>query len=286
MFSIFDMEFKRARAAARSLINLYEALRKDSDFDARIRKVVGLHNQQGRLRAFDKEFYFFFLHDIGQCHRILNVPFEPLRSSSMAALIFIAHVFDYDATVYKHYLKLKNNPDVMKPFFSLFEDSCTLASENPDRMALLSGLLGYDREGVLNCALVFDSYGRYVRKMEGISSTDYKRYDQMLKDNAGILSSSDTLTAVEEEVRRGIRQYSATEASSTHSPAEIYKTRRAPNGYFGMNGEFETNDRSRQVSEDIEQFSNAHPDADVTEHYYWDEVLDAETDDYIKANNE
>ena len=87
----------------------------------------------------------------------------------------------------------------MKPFFSLFEDSRTLASENPDKMALLSGLHGYDREGAPSYALVFDSYGRYVREMEGISSTDYKRYDQMLKDNAGILSGSDPLAAVEED---------------------------------------------------------------------------------------
>lgn len=286
MFSLFDKEFRRARGAARSLINLYEGLRKDSTFDARIRKVVALYNEQGNPRSFDKDFYFFFLHDIGQCHRILNIPFEPLKSSSMAALIFIAHVFDYDATVYKNYLKLKNNPDVMKPFFSLFEDSCTLASENPDKMALLSGLNGYDREEVLNCALVFDTYGKYVREMEDIGSQDYKRYDQLLKNNAGILSSCDTLTAIEEEVRRGIRNYPASAEASNDSPAQQYKTRRAPNGYYGMNGEFDVNDESRRVSEDIEQFANAHPDADVKDHYYWDDVLDAETDDYIKPNEQ
>ena len=285
MFALFDKEFRRARGAARSLINLYESLRKDSAFDARIRKVVGLYNEHGRSRSFDKEFYFFFLHDIGQCHRILGVPFESERFSSMAALIFIAHVFDYDATVYSNYLKIKTSPDVMKPFFALFEDACTLASENPDKMALLSGLEGYDREEVLNCALVFDTYGRYVREMEGVDSTDYKRYDKVLKDNAGILSTSDTLTAIEEEVRRGIRQYPVSSEPSADSPAGQYKTRRAPEGYYGMNGEFDVNDESRRVSEDIEQFANAHPDADVKEHYYWDDILDAETDDYIKPDD-
>ena len=285
MFALFDKEFRRARGAARSLINLYESLRKDSAFDTRIRKVVGLYTKQGDSRPFDKDFYFFFLHDIGQCHRILGVPFRTDRSSSMAALIFIAHVFDYDATVYSNYLKIKTSPDVMKPFFSLFEDACTLASENPDKMALLAGLDGYDREEVLNCALVFDTYGRYVREMEGISCKDYKRYDQVLKDKTGILSTSDTLTAIEEEVRRGIRQYPASSDTPADSPTGQYKTRRAPEGYYGMNGEFDVNDESRRVSEDIEQFANAHPDADVKDHYYWDDIIDAETDDYIRPDD-
>ena len=41
------------------------------------------------------------------------------------------------------------------------------------------------------------------------------------------------------------------------------------------------NDEARRASEDIEQFHNAHPDADLSDHYYWDDVLDAETDGYV-----
>lgn len=286
MFALFDREFRRARGAARSMINLYEGLRQDPVFDARIRKVVAMYDSEGKSRPFDSDFYFFFLHDIGQCHRILDVPVEPGRASSMAALIFIAHVFDYDATGYGNYQKLKANPEVMKPFFSLFSDARSLASENPDKMALLSGLNGYKRDLLLNCALVLDIYGNYLKAMEGISIKDYRRFDEILKKHIDIISSSDISTAIEHEVARGIRHDSSAEKKPADSPTVRYKTRRAPEGYYGMNGEFETNDRSRQVSEDIEQFSNAHPDADVTEHYYWDDVLDAETDDYIKANNE
>lgn len=51
--------------------------------------------------------------------------------------------------------------------------------------------------------------------------------------------------------------------------------------YYGHRGEFDLNDESRRVSEDIQQFHRAHPDADLSDHYYWDDVLDAETDDYL-----
>lgn len=286
MFALFDREFRRARGAARNLINLYDRLKQDSAFDARIRKVVAMYDSKGKSRPFDSDFYFFFLHDIGQCHRILDVPVEPGRASSMAALIFIAHVFNYDATAYGNFQKLKANPEVMKPFFSLFSNARSLANENPDKMALLSGLNGYKRDLLLNCALVLDIYGNYLKDMEGVSIKDYRRFDEILKKHTDIISTSRISEAIEEEVARGISRHPPVEEKATDSPAARYKTRRAPEGYYGMNGEFETNDRSRQVSEDIEQFSNAHPDADVTEHYYWDEVLDAETDDYIKANNE
>lgn len=114
MWALFDREFRKARRAALEMINLYEALRKDKAFDQCIRKVVVKYNSRNESRRFDDDFYYFFFMDIGQCHRILNIPIKSGRSSSMAALIFIAHVFDFDATKYTNYLKLKNNPDVMK----------------------------------------------------------------------------------------------------------------------------------------------------------------------------
>ena len=53
-------------------------------------------------------------------------------------------------------------------------------------------------------------------------------------------------------------------------------------GYYGKHGEFDLNDESRRVSEDMQQFHSSHPDADLTDHYYWDDVLDAETDEYLR----
>ena len=51
--------------------------------------------------------------------------------------------------------------------------------------------------------------------------------------------------------------------------------------FYGHRGEFDINDEARRASEDIQQFHNAHPDADLSDHYFWDEILDAETDDYV-----
>lgn len=51
--------------------------------------------------------------------------------------------------------------------------------------------------------------------------------------------------------------------------------------YIGMHGEFDRNDESRRISEEIQQFHRAHPDADLSEHFYWDDIRDAETDGYL-----
>lgn len=51
--------------------------------------------------------------------------------------------------------------------------------------------------------------------------------------------------------------------------------------YYGHRGEFDLNDEARRVSEDMQQFHNNHRDADLSDHYYWEDVLDAETDDYL-----
>lgn len=44
-------------------------------------------------------------------------------------------------------------------------------------------------------------------------------------------------------------------------------------------------DASRRVSEDIQQFHNEHPDADLTDHYSWEDILDAETDGYLDEDD-
>ena len=51
--------------------------------------------------------------------------------------------------------------------------------------------------------------------------------------------------------------------------------------YYGMHGEFDRNDEARRISEDMQQFHYNHPDADLTDHYNWEDVLDAETDGYL-----
>ena len=43
-------------------------------------------------------------------------------------------------------------------------------------------------------------------------------------------------------------------------------------------------DESRRISEDIQQFHNEHPDADLTDHYSWEDILDAETDGYLDGD--
>ena len=52
--------------------------------------------------------------------------------------------------------------------------------------------------------------------------------------------------------------------------------------YYGKHGEFDTNDESLRVSEDIRGFHHEFPDEDLTDQYYWDDVLDAETDDFLE----
>ena len=51
--------------------------------------------------------------------------------------------------------------------------------------------------------------------------------------------------------------------------------------YYGHRGEFDLNDESRRVSEDMQQFYGGHRGADKTDHYDWADVLDADTDGYF-----
>ena len=62
---------------------------------------------------------------------------------------------------------------------------------------------------------------------------------------------------------------------------DVWKGGQISDEYFGHRGEFDLNDEARRVSEDMQQFHNSHPDTDLSDHYYWDDVLDAETDDYL-----
>ena len=53
-------------------------------------------------------------------------------------------------------------------------------------------------------------------------------------------------------------------------------------GFHGHRGEFDRNDEAYRVSDDIRQFHRSHPRADLSDHYFWDDVLDAETDGYLE----
>ena len=41
------------------------------------------------------------------------------------------------------------------------------------------------------------------------------------------------------------------------------------------------NDESRRISEDMQQFHLSSPNTDLSDHYYWEDILDAETDRYL-----
>ena len=51
--------------------------------------------------------------------------------------------------------------------------------------------------------------------------------------------------------------------------------------YYGKHGEFDKNDEARSTSEYIQIFHHETPDADPTDQFHWDEVLDAESDGYL-----
>ena len=51
--------------------------------------------------------------------------------------------------------------------------------------------------------------------------------------------------------------------------------------YYGKHGEFDKNDEARSTSEYIQIFHHEDPDADPTDQFHWDEVLDAKSDGYL-----
>lgn len=61
----------------------------------------------------------------------------------------------------------------------------------------------------------------------------------------------------------------------------VWKGGQISDDFYGKHGEFDRNDESRRVSEDMQQFHSSHPGADLSDHYFWDDTLDAETDGYL-----
>lgn len=51
--------------------------------------------------------------------------------------------------------------------------------------------------------------------------------------------------------------------------------------YYGMHGEFDKNDDSWGTSEYIRQFRNANPEDDLSDHFDWQEMAEAESDGFI-----
>ena len=66
--------------------------------------------------------------------------------------------------------------------------------------------------------------------------------------------------------------------------ADVWKGGQVSDDFIGHRGEFDLNDEARRVSEDIQQFHYNHPEADLSDHYYWEDVLDADTDGYLEDN--
>lgn len=91
-------------------------------------------------------------------------------------------------------------------------------------------------------------------------------------------------------IKSAVPFFSMTETSSSrdYSPGYYFdpddsghKTTSITDDYYGKHGEFDINDEARRVSEDMQQFHNTFPDSDLSDQYYWDDILDAETDDYL-----
>lgn len=62
---------------------------------------------------------------------------------------------------------------------------------------------------------------------------------------------------------------------------DVWNGGQVSDSFYGHHGEFDLNDEARRVSEDMQQFRSNHRDADLSDHYYWDDVLDADTDGYL-----
>ena len=62
---------------------------------------------------------------------------------------------------------------------------------------------------------------------------------------------------------------------------DVWKGGQISDDYYGRHGEFDSNDEARRISEDMQQFHRSHPDAELSDHYNWEDVLDAETDGYL-----
>lgn len=123
---------------------------------------------------------------------------------------------------------------------------------------LLASIFNDDRDVIF---YVPDQHGRhYVDEPISVISPSYSSLGSSKKETA---SQANAVSCAYQSLRNWLNSNPITD------------------NYIGKHGELDRYDESRRISEDIQQFSNSNPGADLSDHYHWEDILDAETDGYL-----
>lgn len=239
-----------------------------------------------------------FMLDIARCNVLMGYRTEKLDTASMLEFNIYKRITDYKNSGYEHFVECSEDPAKGERYVSLFrsweEEVASTASSFK-----MTPLLAQKSHKLMNdYILALIGYCKFVSRKAKLRPSDVdacvSRLDSMLdKELVEYEKKLDKLHRSLKELQSSIDSLEATqkrieaEKSKPYGPTETMPVRPYRDSsdmtkdYMGRHGEFDYNDEARRISEDMQQFHNANPDADLSDHYYWDDVLNAGTDGYL-----
>ena len=239
-----------------------------------------------------------FMLDIARCNVLMGYRTERLDKAAMLEFSVYKRITDYRNSGYEHFLECSEDPAGCERYVALFksweaEVASTASSfkmtpllEQTSHKLMndyIQALIGYCKFVSRKAKLRPSDVDACVSRLDSMLDKELveyeKKLDKLHRSLKELQSSIDSLEATQKRVEA--------EKSKPYGPTETMPVRPDRDSgdmtkdYMGRHGEFDYNDEARRISEDMQQFHNANPDADLSDHYYWDDVLNAGTDGYL-----
>ena len=236
-----------------------------------------------------------FMLDIARCNVQMGYETEKLDAAAMLEFYIYKRITDDKNSSYEHFVECSEDPEASGRYVSLFKswEEEVLSTSSSFKIAPLFGQTSYEMMNDYLLGLI--EYCKYISRKAGLdpSSTDacismldsmldkklieyQKQIERLEQLHKKLEASIDSLEATKKRIEaEWDRPYVPDEPKPDPDFWDATKD------YYGKHGEFDFNDEARRVSEDIQQFHRAMPDADLSEHYYWEDILDAKTDGYL-----
>lgn len=239
-----------------------------------------------------------FMLDIARCNVLMGYRTEKLDTASMLEFNIYKRITDYKNSGYEHFVECSEDPAKGERYVSLFRSWEEEVASTPSPF-MIAQLLEKKSHKLMNkYLLALIEYCNYVASKTRVSSSSVNvciyRIESMM--DKGLLEYEEKI----ESLRQTLEKFKYALDSLEATKKRIEEERNKPyvpakpetvfldrdfwdmtKDYMGKHGEFDYNDEARRISEDIQQFHNANPDADLYEHYYWEDILNAETDGYL-----
>ena len=231
----------------------------------------------------DQDRMFALMTDLAKCN--IAIGYNPSKhdQASMVMYQVMQCLSESGMTSYKAFKVVTNHKDASRLILGLYADFMKISGEGKNRIGLAEVLNEYSHQYMNYYLDTLQKYTRYIGEKDGANTNAVKAWNdklEFMKDHSIPSSGIECLLPANyrSTVEAKYRQTYRTNNSKPETDPDFWDMTK---DYLGKHGEFDYNDEARRISEDIQQFHNANPDADLSDHYYWEDILNAETDGYL-----